>query len=190
MEDNFLIMSAGNLSLLKYVFYRRLLNHLSLSLSLSLGHFCSQAGDSHHGNAAPTVPNSDETYDVTQSSEHTFSIPFDPWTESLKLEDEIDHVLLELKKSQESEYKIAGERLYAQKNYILSLYQQLENEKSELSCRESLAGPDSFPGRVSNRVQQIERELKKLKDMGKVANGFGKTSKVILKDHFGLETEN
>ncbi|KAG2727585.1 hypothetical protein I3760_01G163700 [Carya illinoinensis] len=150
----------------------------------------SAAGDSHHGNAAPTVPNSEETYDVTQSSEHTFSIPFDPWTESLKLEDEIDHVLLELKKSQESEYKIAEERLYAQKNYILSLYQQLENEKSELSCRESLAGPDSFPGRVSNRVQQIERELKKLKDMGKVANGFGKTSKVILKDHFGLETEN
>lgn len=163
---------------------------MSLSL-ISLGHLCSLAGDdSHRENAAPTVLNNGETYNVTKSSEHTLPVRFDSWTESLKLEDEIDHVLLKLKKSQESEYKIAEEALHAQKNYLLSIYQQLENEKSEQSCCKSSADPDCLPGCISYRVQQINWELVKLKDMGKVANGFGKTSKGILKDHFGLETEN
>jgi hypothetical protein len=38
-------------------------------------------------------------------------------------------------------------------------------------------------------VDQIKREVTKLKDMEEVANGFGRTSKDILKEHFGLEVE-
>lgn len=151
---------------------------------------CSQAGASGPGNAPLAVPNSKDPLDVTRSSEHTSLVAFDPWTQSLKIEDEIDHVLLALQKSQESEYKIAEETLHAQKNYILSLYQQLEREKSELSCRVSSIEPDSFMDCVLNRVEQIKRELKKFKDMGKVAHGFGRTSKGILREHFGLEDDN
>ncbi|XP_041001229.1 uncharacterized protein LOC121246969 [Juglans microcarpa x Juglans regia] len=142
-----------------------------------------------HGNAPLAVPNSQDSLDVTRSSEHTLLVDFDPWTQSLKLEDEIDHVLLALQKSQESEYKIAEETLHAQKNYLLSLYQQLESEKSDLSCRVSSVEPDSFMDCVMNRVEQIKRELNKFKDMGKVANGFGRTSKGFLREHFGLENE-
>jgi cell division septum initiation protein DivIVA len=114
--------------------------------------------------------------------------------ESLKLENEIDHVLLALQKSQESEYKMAVEMLYAQKNYLLNLYQQLEKErsdlKSELAHRTSSEDSYTFLDTVLSRVNQIKQELMKLKDMEKVANGFGKTSKGILKEHFGLETES
>lgn len=162
---------------------------------------CPQAGFLDHGNAALEIIKDEEPLDVGASSEQTMSIAFDPWmlikkkafdpwTESLKLEDEVDHVLLALRKSQESEYKIAEERLYAQKNYILNLYQQLHKERSELARRTSSADPDSFLDCVLNRIEQIKRELKKLSDMEKVATGFGKTSKGILKEHFGLETDD
>jgi hypothetical protein len=38
-----------------------------------------------------------------------------------------------------------------------------------------------------SRVDQIKREMTKLKDMEEVAKGFGRTFKDILKEHFGLE---
>jgi hypothetical protein len=162
-------------------------------LSLSLG-YCLQAGALDHENAALGVTNGQDPLDIRTSSEHTLSIAFDPRLESLKLENEIDHVLLALQKSQESEYKMAVETLYAQKNYLLNLYQQLEKErselKSELAHRASSADSYTFLDVVLGRVNQIKRELMKLKDMEKVANGFGKTSKGILKEHFGLEIEN
>lgn len=146
-----------------------------------------------HENAALCVTNGQDPLDIKTSSEHTLSIAFDPRLESLKLENEVDHVLLALQKSQESEYKIAVETLYAQKNYLLNLYQQLEKErselKSELAHRTSSADSYTFLDAVLSRVNQIKQELMKLKDMEKVANGFGKTSKGILKEHFGLETE-
>lgn len=161
-------------------------------LSLSLG-YCLQAGAFGHENAALCVTNGQDPLDIKTSSEHTLSIAFDPRLESLKLENEVDHVLLALQKSQESEYKIAAETLYAQKNYLLNLYQQLEKErselKSELAHRTSSADSYTFLDAVLSRVNQIKQELMKLKGMEKVANGFGKTSKGILKEHFGLETE-
>jgi len=40
---------------------------------------------------------------------------------------------------------------------------------------------------VLSRVDQIKREMRKLKDMEEVAKGFGRTFKDILKEHFGLE---
>lgn len=146
-------------------------------------------GTFDHGNAAPEVINDQHPLNVRTSSGHTLSIAFDYRSESLRLEDEIDQVLLALRKSQESEYKMAEERLYAQKNFLLNLYQQLEKERSELARCASSADPNALLDAVLNRVDQIKRELKKLKDMERVANGFGKTAKGILKEHFGLDTE-
>lgn len=149
---------------------------------------CSQAGAFDHGNAALEVMNDD--LNVRTSSGHTLSIAFDHRSESLMLEDEIEQVLQALRKSQDTEYKMAEERLHAQKNFLLNLYQQLEKERSELARCASSADPNALLDAVLNRVDQIKRELRKLKDMERVANGFGKTSKGILKEHFGLETQN
>ncbi|KAL9260441.1 OBERON 1-like protein [Drosera capensis] len=52
--------------------------------------------------------------------------------EYLRVEKEIDQVLHDLRKSQEYEYGIVQERLHAQKDYIFSLCEQLEQHKSEL----------------------------------------------------------
>ncbi|XP_038723428.1 protein OBERON 1-like isoform X3 [Tripterygium wilfordii] len=92
---------------------------------------------------------------VTESSDYL--------NESLKLENEIDEVLQALRKSQELEYKIAEDQLYAQKNYLRNLYQQLDRE----------------------RLVQVNREIMKLREMEEVAKGFGKTPNRILKEHFG-----
>ena len=164
-----------------------MLNH---STSLSLGFLFSQAGAFDHGNAALEVTNDEDTLNVRTSSGHTLSIAFDHQSESLRLEDEIEQVLQALRKSQDSEFKMAEERLHVQKNFLLNLYQQLEKERSELARCASSADPNALLDAVLNRVDQIKRELRKLKDMERVANGFGKTSKGILKEHFGLETQN
>ncbi|KAJ4969017.1 hypothetical protein NE237_015718 [Protea cynaroides] len=110
---------------------------------------------------------------------------------SLKLEDEIDQVLLSLRKSQEAEYRIAEERLYAQKEFLLSLYEQLDMERSELA-KQSTAESDSdaLLANVLNRVNQINRESERVKEMEEIAKGFGRVSQAILKEHFGLEIED
>ncbi|KAJ8767271.1 hypothetical protein K2173_017315 [Erythroxylum novogranatense] len=77
--------------------------------------------------------------------------------ESLKLEDEIDHVLkaLQIKK------------------YLQNLYQQLDKQRIALACRIG--------------VDQVKQEVVKLERMKEVYKGFRRTSKAILKEHFGLE---
>lgn len=109
--------------------------------------------------------------------------------ETEKLDEEIDQVLEALKKSQEHEYRIAEERLYAQKKYLQNLYQQLDKEKSELSGHVSNSKADDLLSAVMKRVTQIKHEARKLKEMKEVVNGFGRTSKDILQEHFGLEFE-
>lgn len=117
------------------------------------------------------------------------STPFDHWTESLKLEAEIDQVLQALKRSQEFEYNLAEEKLLLHKNYLLNLFQQLDKEQTELRRQTSSTGQNSFLNNVINRVDQVKREVKKLKRMANVANGFGMTPNGILKEEFGLEVE-
>ncbi|KAJ4722480.1 protein OBERON 1-like [Melia azedarach] len=63
------------------------------------------------------------------SLEPTTSMYIDYLKESQKLEEEINQVLQSLRKSQESEYKVAEERLHAQKYYLCNLYQQLDKER-------------------------------------------------------------
>ncbi|KAJ6846355.1 uncharacterized protein M6B38_280430 [Iris pallida] len=94
---------------------------------------------------------------------------------SVKIDDEVDGVLQKLKDSQESEYRLAEQKLYAQKDLLLSLYQQLEAERSELAS-----------DHVLNRVDQIKHEEAKLHKMMKIANGFGGIPKTILSECFGL----
>lgn len=66
-----------------------------------------------------------------QTPVHTTS---DHRSASLKLENEIDRALQSLKKSQESEYRIAEQKLLAHKNLLLGLYdQQFDDESAELS---------------------------------------------------------
>uniref|UniRef100_A0A5B7A6F1 Uncharacterized protein n=1 Tax=Davidia involucrata TaxID=16924 RepID=A0A5B7A6F1_DAVIN len=146
-------------------------------------------GVSHHGNDALEVTDYQEPLDCRTGLLQNLSGNVDHQIKSLKLEEEIDQVLQELRKSQEFEYKIAEERLCAQKNYLLNLYQQLGKERSELSRGTSSTDPDAALDAVLNRVDQIKLEVMKLRDMEEVAKGFGKTSKDILREHFGLEME-
>ncbi|OIS98491.1 protein oberon 2 [Nicotiana attenuata] len=125
-----------------------------------------------------------------RSSPQKMTSTFDHRIESLKLEDEIDQTLQALRKSQEFEYRLAEEKLFAQKNYIMNLYEQLDKERSDLSSRTSMVETDTLLDVVLKRVDQIKREISKLKDMKQVQNGFGRTSKQILKDYFCLETES
>lgn len=116
----------------------------------------------------------------------TLSSNFDYQVESLKLDNEIDEVLESLRKSQQIEYRLAEERLTAQKSYVINLYQQLDRERSTLLRHTSSNDHDSLLDSVLNRIEQVKREVSRLKDMGEVANGFGKVPKRILKEHFGL----
>lgn len=141
-----------------------------------------------HDIAAMEVVNHLEPMDVPTDSP-SVPVSFDWQTESQKLEEEVDHVLQALRKSQEMEYKVAEERLYAQKDYLASLYQQLDSERSELTRHITSTNQDNLLSAILNRVDQIKRELVKFKVMKKVASGFGKTSRGILEEHFDLELE-
>ncbi|KAI0524931.1 hypothetical protein KFK09_004321 [Dendrobium nobile] len=108
---------------------------------------------------------------------------------SAKLEDEIDHTLRSLKNSQESEYKIAEEKLYAQKDFLLGLYQQLEVERGDLARQTPFTNgsdSDALLTSVLSRVDQIKREEIKLKQMMRIAEGFARLPGTILRDYFDI----
>ncbi|XP_026446511.1 protein OBERON 3-like isoform X1 [Papaver somniferum] len=113
--------------------------------------------------------------------------------DSSKLDDEINKVLADLIESQEDEYRIAMDNLNAQKKVLLDLYQQLETDRSELAKRTSSEIDqvvDNLIHDFSSKVNQIKIEVGKLKEMEKVAKGFGMVPKDTLKAHFGLQIEN
>lgn len=136
---------------------------------------------SFQGKDAPEISNSKAAPDAYMSSGQR--------SESQRLEDEVDEVLLALRESQLSEYKIAEEKLYAQKSCVLNLYRQLEEGRSQLLRGISSANTDASVDNVVTTADQITQEVKKLREMEKVAKGFGKTPKEILKDHFSIEVE-
>lgn len=114
---------------------------------------------------------------------------YGPMYETLKLEIEVDRVLHALRKSQEFEYKLAEDRLHAQMNYVKNLYQQLSSEKSRPAAMRQGSSLGVSVDAVRKREEQLKREVMKLDEMKKVANGFGKTPKDILKEHFDFEFE-
>ncbi|KAL1316991.1 protein OBERON 1 isoform X1 [Arachis ipaensis] len=136
---------------------------------------------------------SDHDSDVMEATVHgspsnvtTGEESYDCLPQSLKFEAEVDQVLYALKKSQEFEYKLAEERLQSHKTYLQNLYQQLDLEKSQLECKNS-SNSYLLSHTVRKRKEQIGEEVAKFKVMKKIANGFGKTSKDILKEHFDVE---
>lgn len=146
-------------------------------------------GLSNHGNDVWEVKNCHGTPESGTGSPQSLSGIFNLEIDSLELEEEIDQVLRALRKAQQTEYKIAEERLLAQKNCLLNLYRQLDKERSELSMAKSSDDQDVLLEAILKRVDQIKREIVKLRDMEVVAKGFGKTSKDILDQHFRFETE-
>ncbi|XP_038897148.1 protein OBERON 2-like isoform X2 [Benincasa hispida] len=172
---------------------KELLRHIELNIEkLKSGTCLEEIGKMEADSSANDAPDnaystegSHDASDSTISSEWTMSTPFDHWIESLKLEDEIDQVLQGLKRSQEFEYNLAEEVLLLHKNYLHNLFQQLEKEQTELRHQTSSTGQNA----ITNRVDQIKREVKRLKRMEKVADGFGMTPKDILKEDFDLDVE-
>ncbi|XP_073155556.1 uncharacterized protein [Henckelia pumila] len=138
-------------------------------------------------NGIPESTEDEESQDRIMDLPQPFSLTFDPRAESLKLEDEIDHVLNALRKSQELEYIVAEERLSIQKNHIINLYQQLDKERLELSPDAARKDQDSVLDAVLCRIKQIKRELSILKDMEEVSKGFGRVPKHILKEQFDID---
>ncbi|CAH8308248.1 unnamed protein product [Eruca vesicaria subsp. sativa] len=116
-------------------------------------------------------------------------MPFNHEAEMHKLEEEIREVLKALREAQESEYQIAEVRLHAQKECLGDLYRQLEEEKSEMSRRVSGSDADSLMTNVLKRMDQIRKEVTKLKEMEEVAKGFGRTRRGILEEYFHLTIE-
>lgn len=140
------------------------------------------------GDATLEITNFQDSSDI-ETCLPVVSVSSDCQTESVKLDEEIDKVLKALRKSQAFEYKLAEERLYVQKKYLCNLYQQLEKERSELTCHVSSTDHGDVLSAVLSRVNQIKQEVAKLKVMEEVAKGFGKTSRSILEEHFGLESD-
>ncbi|XP_010917747.1 uncharacterized protein [Elaeis guineensis] len=113
---------------------------------------------------------------------------------SVKLEDDIDNILRELKSSQELDCRIVEQKLYDQKDYLLSLYRQLDSERSALANPISIlpngGDCDNLLANVLDRVDQIRHEEEKLRNIMKIAKGLGETNKSILHEHFGLASDN
>ncbi|KAJ0533065.1 putative oberon, PHD finger domain-containing protein [Helianthus annuus] len=132
-----------------------------------------------------------ETMDVetvTAPTQITFT-NFDDQIESGKLERRVEKTLASLKKSQETEYKVAEDVLTTQKNQLLHLYEQLKTEKTKLANCSPSADP-SLVHNVFKIMDQIKNEFGKITAMQGVGKGFGKTSKYVLKEHFGVQADN
>ncbi|RAL54363.1 hypothetical protein DM860_001491 [Cuscuta australis] len=116
------------------------------------------------------------------------SSKFDLRAESLQLGIEIDQILQSLRRSQELEYSIAEERLLAQRNRVINLYEQIDKERSQLLHHSAtFADLEPLLNAFYERVEQVKREALKLRDMKQVEMGFGRTSKHTLEEHFGLK---
>lgn len=194
-QDSFFFWKGNNRVVSTLTIWRRNIFCISSFLFVciqkiyNVPHLVSLGGLSNHGSDVSEVKNYHETPGSGTGSPQILSGNFNLEIDSLKLEEEIDQVLRALRKAQQTEYKIAEERLLAQKNCLLNLYQQLHKERSELSMATSSDDQDALLEAVLKRVDQIKREIVKLRDMEVVAKGFGKTSKDILDQHFGFETE-
>nr|XP_043628437.1 uncharacterized protein LOC122599896 [Erigeron canadensis] len=111
---------------------------------------------------------------------------FDYRLESVELEQRIDKTLALLKKSQETEYRVAEKVLTTQKKQLLDLYEELNKEKVNLAKCSPSSDP-SVVHAVLKRMDQIKNQYNNITAMQEVGKGFGKTSKYVLKEHFGVQ---
>ncbi|XP_074304474.1 uncharacterized protein LOC141639195 isoform X2 [Silene latifolia] len=110
--------------------------------------------------------------------------------EYLKLDDEIDGVLNELRKAQEQEFRIAQEKLLAQKDNIRGIYKCIQEDKKELIQPTPSTNCDELVSSILVREEFLRLEFIKLKEMEKIGNGFGRTPKTLLKEHFDIDLED
>ncbi|KAF6139996.1 hypothetical protein GIB67_020387 [Kingdonia uniflora] len=130
---------------------------------------------------------------LEKSIQQPVFITSDYMKEEVKLEKKVDQILQNLRRSQEVEYKMAKDKLYAQKDFIVGLYQQLDAKRSELARSVSATvscDVDELLTNVSNRVDQIRQEDSRLNVMAEVGKGFGRTPRDILEDYFDLHIED
>ncbi|KAI3827776.1 hypothetical protein L1987_01859 [Smallanthus sonchifolius] len=114
---------------------------------------------------------------------------FDYRIESTELEQRVGKTLTSHKKSQETEYRIAEDVLTTQKTHLLDLYQELKKEKIKLAKCSPSTDP-SLVHTVFKLMDQIKNEFEKITAMQGVGKGFGKTSKYVLKEHFGVQADS
>ncbi|KAH7666270.1 hypothetical protein IHE45_13G090400 [Dioscorea alata] len=129
---------------------------------------------------------------ITAQAQMPIYITTDHSNVSARLDEDIAKALQELKRSQESEYRFAAQRLYEQKDLLLSLYQQLEGDRSKLALEFSLRNGNDSDALLTNiltRVDRIKEEEVKLHEMLKIGKGFGQTPKTILGLHFGVNND-
>lgn len=112
---------------------------------------------------------------------------------ALKFENKINQALHGLRKSQEAEYKLAQEKLNSQKDFLLSLFQELDMANNEFTNDSSSSSMETFDDLlvgVSDRVGRLRSETAKFGQMLSITNGFGRTRKDILRDYFEVLMED
>ncbi|XP_074342696.1 uncharacterized protein LOC141680341 [Apium graveolens] len=147
--------------------------------------------EKQHGSRIKSGTALDDVWNVDKSlagSPKNVYENFDHVEESLKMDHHISLTLQALKTSKEWEFNIAKERLHEQKSCIQNLYQQQDKEKTEVAPHIlDVADPNDVLHFTGSRVNKINKELRKLENMKEVSKGFARTSKEVLKNHFGLE---
>nr|MCL7040630.1 hypothetical protein [Papaver nudicaule] len=173
---------------------KKLLKRSNLVLAkLNGGNCLDEIWNVEDNNVSEVFAGSREVVESQHSKDSTVCITSEHRVDSSKLDDEINKVLADLVESQADEYRIAMDNLNAQKKILLDLYQQLETDRSELAKRTSSEidqGVDNLIHDFSSKVNQIKIEVVKLREMEKVAKGYGMVPKDTLTAHFGLQIED
>ncbi|KAG8098133.1 hypothetical protein GUJ93_ZPchr0013g36854 [Zizania palustris] len=87
-----------------------------------------------------------------------------------RLEGQIEEALKKLKSTQEAEYMLAKQKLYSQKDYIISLHRQQYHERCMIRAHIPIPFPDSSPydihlSNLVKLVHQVKREEEKFNAM-------------------------
>ncbi|KAM7257847.1 hypothetical protein ACFE04_013588 [Oxalis oulophora] len=107
-----------------------------------------------------------------------------------RIDDEIDDTLRILRMSQEREYRIAEDTLNEHQRYLKNLLEQLEKERTEVAHDPPGNDTDTIMNYVLDRMEQVKQAKRKMKELEKIKNGFGKMPKDVLNQHFGMNIDD
>ncbi|KAL3677305.1 hypothetical protein R1sor_027253 [Riccia sorocarpa] len=105
-------------------------------------------------------------------------------------QEQVQSVLQKLRLAQQAEFRIAQERLVAQKEYVLKQYELLETARGELEAAEisssyHLVDFDRLMLKLSAQFSKASEGRQALERMLKVSGGFGRLSKEDLSKYYG-----
>lgn len=111
-------------------------------------------------------PCNTDIHHISEASTPMYIIS-DYYNASSKLKKNVDQVLEELKKSQESEFRLAEEKLQAQRSKLVKMYKNLDIGRSKLETSSMSDGVDSdfILSNVVHMVNDIKHEETKLNEM-------------------------